>query len=153
MKTQINRILLIGATVLLAPGAGAQFAIDWFTMDGGGGTSAGGAYALSGTIGQPDAGKLTGGNYTLVGGFWRVIQQSDLPLLKIRQQAGKLVLSWPADVSGVTLQAATQLAPGGADWADYAGDAVRVGDESELVIGPAVAPPDPVRFFRLHRPP
>jgi hypothetical protein len=29
--------------------------LDWFTIDGGGGTSTGGVYAVSGTIGQPDA--------------------------------------------------------------------------------------------------
>jgi hypothetical protein len=27
-------------------------------------------YMLGGTIGQPDAGLLTGDDYTLVGGFW-----------------------------------------------------------------------------------
>ena len=37
---------------------------------GGGGTSTGGVYSVSGTIGQPDAGLLTGGSYTLAGGFW-----------------------------------------------------------------------------------
>src|SRR5262245_20851694 len=41
------------------------------SIDGGGGASAGGAFALSGTIGQPDADlTLTGGQFTLVGGFW-----------------------------------------------------------------------------------
>src|SRR5207237_460684 len=43
--------------------------------DGGGGTSTGGGYSLSGTIGQPDASSFTspmsGGNYSLVGGFWQ----------------------------------------------------------------------------------
>ena len=46
-----------------------SFSIDWFTIDGGGGTSAGGNLSVSGTIGQPDVGTLTGGNYTLRGGF------------------------------------------------------------------------------------
>jgi hypothetical protein len=32
--------------------------------------SAGGGYTLGGTAGQPDAGLLTGGGYTLAGGFW-----------------------------------------------------------------------------------
>src|SRR3989442_1215290 len=47
-----------------------NFAIDWFTIDGGGGVSTGGVYSVSGTIGQPDAGVLSGGAYTVVGGFW-----------------------------------------------------------------------------------
>jgi hypothetical protein len=38
---------------------------------GGGGTSSGGAYTLSGTIGQADASSpMSGGAYTLTGGFW-----------------------------------------------------------------------------------
>ena len=47
-----------------------SYAIPWWTVDGGGGTSTGGGYTLSGTIGQPDAGVLSGGTYSLRGGFW-----------------------------------------------------------------------------------
>ena len=52
--------------------ANAQpFAIDWHTIDGGGGTSTGGVYSVSGTIGQPDAGGLmTNGQYSVTSGFW-----------------------------------------------------------------------------------
>lgn len=46
------------------------FTIPWWTVDNGGGTSQGGAYSLSGTAGQPDAGSLSGGSYVLRGGFW-----------------------------------------------------------------------------------
>lgn len=59
----------------IAPALGEDYAIDWHTIDGGGGTSTGGSYTLSGTIGQPDAtaaAAMTGGNYTLTGGFWAV---------------------------------------------------------------------------------
>ena len=56
-------------TFLCAASASAQnYRIEWFTIDGGGGTSSGGQYTLSGTIGQPDAGELKGGNYVLEGG-------------------------------------------------------------------------------------
>jgi hypothetical protein len=48
-----------------------DYAIDWHTLDGGGAMrSTGGDYELSGTIGQPEAGALNGGTYTLTGGFW-----------------------------------------------------------------------------------
>jgi len=49
-----------------------NYAISWWTIDGGGATrfSTGGSYALGGAIGQPDAGMLVGGSYSLVGGFW-----------------------------------------------------------------------------------
>jgi hypothetical protein len=55
-----------GASALLSTG----FDLSWWTVDGGVGTSSGGPYMLSGTIGQPDAGELSGGSYTLGGGFW-----------------------------------------------------------------------------------
>jgi hypothetical protein len=43
---------------------------DWFTVDGGGASVTAGDLTLAGTIGQPDAGLLTGGAYSLGGGFW-----------------------------------------------------------------------------------
>ena len=59
-------LLLAVSTALARSG----YDLSWWTVDGGGGDSSGGLYALSGTIGQPDAGVLTGGDYTLGGGFW-----------------------------------------------------------------------------------
>jgi hypothetical protein len=45
--------------------------IPWLSIDGGGGTSQGGDYAVSGTIGQPDTSPLmSGGDYTVVRDFW-----------------------------------------------------------------------------------
>jgi CSLREA domain-containing protein len=56
-----------GKTAAL-PGAG--YGLFWWTVDGAGGKSGGGSYAVAGTIGQPDAGALGGGDHTLAGGFW-----------------------------------------------------------------------------------
>lgn len=60
--------------VLLAtavPSLSAElYEISWSTIDGGGGTSSGGAYIVRGTIGQHDAAYSQGGNYELLGGFW-----------------------------------------------------------------------------------
>jgi len=56
----------------LTGSAFADYAIVRHTIDGGGVmTSSGGAYKLSGTIGQHDAGVLAGGSYVLTGGFWQ----------------------------------------------------------------------------------
>lgn len=45
--------------------------IDWWTIDGGGGTSGDAVYAVSGTVGQAEAGGMSGdGYYTVSGGFW-----------------------------------------------------------------------------------
>lgn len=52
--------------------------LSWHTIDGGGAIrSMGGNFELSGTIGQPDAGRSSGGNLTLTGGFWFEIVPSD----------------------------------------------------------------------------
>jgi len=72
----VSRLLLLAillsllASVALAQ-TGGGYDLTWSTIDGGGATwSEGGGYALGGTIGQPDAGVLSGGGYTLAGGFW-----------------------------------------------------------------------------------
>ena len=62
---------LLLASVALAQ-SGGGYDLSWNTVDGGGYTfSAGGDYTLGSTIGQPDAGELSGGGYVLGGGFWR----------------------------------------------------------------------------------
>lgn len=66
-------LVVVGGLLLLAVVpvlAAISYDLSWWTVDGGGGAVSGGAYALSGTIGQPDAGVLSGGSYTLAGGFW-----------------------------------------------------------------------------------
>jgi hypothetical protein len=68
-------LALFGSVWMCATSAHAQsYSIDWFTIDGGGGTSTGGVYSVSGTLGQADAGEASGGNYSLIGGFWGAIQ-------------------------------------------------------------------------------
>ena len=84
------------------------YKIDWYTVDGGGGTSTGGVYSLSGTIGQPDAGTLTGGNFVLDGGFWGgvfAVQQVGAPALQIvRSGANSVTISWDTNIPGFALQ-------------------------------------------------
>ena len=65
---------IVAALAFSAPLAHAQFQIDWYTIDGGGGTSSGGGFELSGTIGQHDAAPVagTGGAFECLGGFWGV---------------------------------------------------------------------------------
>ncbi|MDX2131029.1 MAG: hypothetical protein SFY69_03120 [Planctomycetota bacterium] len=64
-RTAIAALALVTGSI-----ASAQPTIDWYTIDGGGGTSSGASFVLSGTIGQPDAGVMSGGSFTLTGGFW-----------------------------------------------------------------------------------
>ncbi len=74
MAVKSKRILLslVCGAAALASVATAAYDLSWNTLDGGGAMwTTGGAYELSGTIGQSDAGTvLTGGQYTLTGGFW-----------------------------------------------------------------------------------
>ena len=72
MKREALFLTLLGlfllTTVALAHPGG--YNITWWTVDGGGGTLSAGDYTLAGTIGQPDAGAMSGGSYVLYGGFW-----------------------------------------------------------------------------------
>jgi len=70
-----NILALFGSLWMCATSTHAQsYSIDWFTLDGGGGASDGGVYSVSGTLGQPDAGTMSGGHYSLAGGFWGASQ-------------------------------------------------------------------------------
>lgn len=84
-----------------------QYSIDWFKISGGGGTSTNGQYAVSGTIGQHDAGgPMTGGNYSLTGGFWAllsVVQTPGAPTLYVSHSGNTVTVSWQ-NVSGWTLE-------------------------------------------------
>jgi hypothetical protein len=68
----LGLICLLALTLALGSAVLAQtgYRVAWWTIDGGGASSSGGGYRLGGTAGQHDAGRLTGGNYTLAGGFW-----------------------------------------------------------------------------------
>jgi hypothetical protein len=68
LKTTTIAMLL--AALFAASLAATDYDLTWHTIDGGGGTSVGGAFELSGTIGQPDAATMSGGGFTLAGGFW-----------------------------------------------------------------------------------
>ncbi|UCG57758.1 MAG: hypothetical protein JSU70_23200 [Phycisphaerales bacterium] len=63
----------VGCLLIFLPSvvrAAGPYEISWHTIDGGGGTSSGGPYTLTGTIGQPEADWCAGGPYELLGGFW-----------------------------------------------------------------------------------
>lgn len=101
----------IALAVLLAGAFGLKaqsYSIDWHKVAGGGGTSTGGVYSVSGTIGQPDAGLLSGGNYSLDGGFWGIIgavQTLGAPALTITRTAtNTVVVSWAYPSTGFSLQ-------------------------------------------------
>lgn len=70
-------LMLIGLMVLLTlivlpvlAQSGGVYDLSWSNVSGGGGSSNGGTYTLDGVLGQPDAGMISGGDYSLGGGFW-----------------------------------------------------------------------------------
>lgn len=136
-------ILSLAALLLVAFAAHAQsYNIDWYKITGGGGTSTGGVYTVTGSIGQPDVGgKLTGGNYSITGGFWSLyaVQTPGAPLLAITQVGNRAVISWDPSVTGWTLQTNANLATG--TWGNYLGTVVNNGITN--------SPPKGNLFFRL----
>ena len=64
-------LLVAGTTVVVTAQETGGFTIPWWTVDGGGNTSTGGTYTLTGTIGQADTGCAAGGDYALKSGFWQ----------------------------------------------------------------------------------
>jgi len=127
-----------------------SYSIDWFTIDGGGGTSTGGVYSVSGTIGQPDAGHMSGGNFTLDGGFWGIIAAVQLPgspLLRIvLTTTNTAVVAWPAPSTGFALQ--QNLVPNAGGWGTVTNTINVVGSENQVIV----SPPTGNRFYRLKFP-
>ena len=109
----IWRVSILAGVFLFLGSTAAQYAVDWYTIDGGGGTSTGAAYEVKGTIGQMDAGEtLTGGAYALKGGFWAVyaVQTPESPILSIIVSGpNEVTISWEPDDTGWVLQAAGML--------------------------------------------
>ncbi len=115
--------------------------IDWLSVDGGGGTSAGGVYVVTGTIGQPDAGTMSGGPYAIEGGLWPglIAVSPNAPTLYIQTAGEDVQLGWSPATAGFTLEITEGL--GGPAWVPAPGG-------NPLSI-PATGQS---RFFRLRRP-
>ena len=156
MKT--NRIIILSGLLaalfaVCLEGRAQNFNIDWFTIDGGGGTSTGGVYSVSGTIGQPDAGTMSAGNYSLVGGFWGIVaavQTPDAPLLSVERLGGNVRVFWPLPATGFVLDQTAALAspPAAIAWAQvpfpYQTNATQ--------ISITVPAPTGNKFYRLRKP-
>ena len=147
MKT-VHIALFLG--LLGAVAHGQTYSIDWYTIDGGGGTSTGGVYSVSGTIGQPDAGRMSGGTYTLDGGFWGIIaavQTPGSPLLRVvLTSTNTVVVAWPNPSTGFSLQQNSAL--GTTNWGGVTNNAVTVGSERQVTISPPLGN----RYYRLVHP-
>ena len=138
--------ITLAALAVVSVADAQNYSIDWFKVAGGGGTSTGGVYSLSGTIGQHDAGgPLTNGVYSLTGGFWALpiaVQTAGAPTRVIeRLGAGQARVSWAPSTPGFVLQETISLAP--TNWVNSPSGA----------LNPVTVPAaPPAKFYRLHKP-
>jgi hypothetical protein len=130
--------------------ASAQsYSIDWYKVAGGGGTSTGGTYQVSGTIGQHDAsGAMTGGNYSVTGGFWALyaVQTPGAPVLSIKLTNNVAMVYWPSPSPGWTLQENTNSLSSG-NWIDHP-----FPQDNGTIKYILVNPPAGNRYYRLKNP-
>ncbi len=156
MKTQdmllaSKTTLCLAAVATILQSAPAQaadnYAASWRVVAGGGGTSTGSVYSVSGTIGQPDAGSaMSGGNYSVTAGFWALyaMQTPGAPLLKILlTTTNTAVVSWPAPSTGFSLQQNPD--PSTTNWVAPA-ETINSDGATKFII---LSPPTGQRFYRL----
>lgn len=148
MKTSAKLFAIGWLLTLSAASARSQsYSIDWSTIDGGGGTSTGGVYSVSGTIGQPDASTtpMTNGQYSVTGGFWALptaVQVTGAPTLMIVPATpGNATISWSPNTAGYVMQQTAVLSP--SNWTNSPSGA------TNPITVPAVTP---TRFYRLFKP-
>ena len=110
MRTIIPLFILLISSM----GFAQQYSIDWFKIAGGGGTSTGGVYSATGTIGQSDAGaNMSGGSFSVSGGFWSlisVVQTTGSPTMSLTHSGNSINITWPSASSGFVLQQNSNLA-------------------------------------------
>jgi hypothetical protein len=144
--------LFLSFLLLLATfGAGAQsYTVDWYKISGGGGTSTGGTYQVTGTIGQPDAsGAMNGGNYSVTGGFWAlisVVQTPGAPTLYISGSGTNVTVYWQ-DVSGWNLIQSGNLTTPVGSWSTSSSPTLTNGTNYLNLVNPSGN-----LFFRLKNP-
>ena len=143
------RVCLFSLLVFSAARVHAQsYSIDWFTINGGGGTSTGGVYSVSGTIGQPDAVKTSGGNYTIESGFWSllsVVHTPGAPLLSIaRTTTNTVAVFWASLSTGFVLQENTNSVSS-VNWSNVLTTPADDGTTKTVIVNPTTGD----RFYRL----
>ena len=142
MKTRHKFNLFVIAFVATVSAFAQNYSINWYKVAGGGGTSTGSVYTVSGTIGQHDAGgPMTGGSYSLNGGFWAIyaVQTAGAPILTITYSNHQAIVSWSPSITSWVLQTNTDLRT--TNWGNYLGTIV-----NNTVTN---LPPPNNLFFRL----
>src|SRR5271169_1222124 len=134
----MKKLILLFGMLIPSISFAQSYSIDWYKVSGGGGTSTNGQYSLSSTIGQHDAeGPMTGGNYSLTGGFWALnaVQTPGAPMLNITRTGPSTVFVWWLPGSGTyMLQTNSSLSLGA--WVGYGGTINSSGGANSVTITP-----------------
>jgi hypothetical protein len=142
----MKKLICVLWLALPLAGISQTYSINWYKIAGGGGTSTGGAYAVSGTIGQPDAsGQMSGGSYSVTGGFWSLIaavQTAGAPLLTITHSGNQVIVAW-ANTGAFTLQTNGDLSKG--TWGNSPATVSTANGTNSITVLPPVGN----LFFRL----
>ena len=143
----MKKLFLLFGLLIPTIGFAQQYSIGWYKVAGGGGTSTGGLYQVSGTIGQHDAsGAMSGGGYSLTSGFWSLyaMQTPGLPFLTISRSGNSAVVSWP-NTGSYNLQTNGNLNT--SSWIVFGGIVNTVNGTNSVTI----TPPTGKLFFRLQQ--
>jgi hypothetical protein len=146
----MKKYLLVAVALFPLVSFAQSYSIDWSKISGGGGTSTNGVYSLSGTIGQHDAGTMTGGNFSLDGGFWSlgsVVQTPGSPLLTLTVSGSNYILSWPVSSASFRLELNSNLG-NAAGW----GTALQAKTTNNGIISVTVPAAAGNNFYRLNTP-
>jgi hypothetical protein len=150
IKTLLALALLLSAFSFQFSAFAQSYSVDWYKIAGGGGTSTGSTYTVSGTIGQPDASDaMNGGNYSVTGGFWaliNVVQTPGAPTLYISHSGNAVTVYWQ-DVSGWSLIQSGNLTTPVASWSASPSPTPAIGTNYLNLTNPAGN-----LFFRLKNP-
>lgn len=148
-KFALTLSLAVGLLAIVRPASAQTFSIDWHTIGGGGGTSTGGVFAVSGTVGQPvaNAQSMTNGSFSLTGGFWSIfaVQTPEAPLLSVERRGAAGRVFWPLPATGFVLD--QSLTVTGA-WSQVAFPYVT--NANEISVNASATSGN--KFYRLRRP-
>lgn len=147
VKATTTSLLLLSLALLSSRANG----VDSFPIDGGGGTSSGGDYEVTGSIGQMEASPtMSGDNFEVAGGVVAMmvtVAAPDGTELTISVTDGNnVVVSWPSDGTGFILEQTTDLAAG--NWTAVASTPVYNGMNNTVTLPLTTGN----KFFRLHKP-
>ena len=150
---KVRQAFLLGvfllSTLIVQAQSGGPYDLSWSRIAGGGGASSGGGYTLVGTIGQHEAGTLSGGSYSLEGGFLSgvfLVQTPGAPKLSITKSGSNVIISWPLEGSdGFVIQQSGDMATS-ASW-NGSGLVLTTNGANRSVTVPVGG----LKFFRLKK--